>query len=42
MNDTHLIQEERSRIYALFREGFSKRYIALRLERDQLKIDLIN
>ncbi len=42
MNDTHLTQEERSQIYALFREGLSKRHIALRLKRDQLKIDLIN
>ncbi|MEG1707397.1 MAG: helix-turn-helix domain-containing protein [Acinetobacter sp.] len=33
MNYTHLTQEERYQIYALLREGFSKRHIALRLER---------
>ena len=33
MNYTHLTQEERYQIYALLREGFSKRYIAFRLQR---------
>ena len=33
MNYTHLTQEERYQIYALLREDFSKRHIALRLER---------
>ena len=33
MNYTHLTQEERYQIYTLLREGFSKRYIALRLNR---------
>ena len=31
MNYTHLTQEERYQIYALLREGFSKRHIAFRL-----------
>ena len=31
MNYTHLTQEERYQIYALLREGFSKRHIASRL-----------
>ena len=33
MNYTHLTQEERYQIYALLREGFSKRHIAFRLQR---------
>ncbi|WP_313044568.1 IS30 family transposase [Acinetobacter sp.] len=33
MNYTHLTQEERYQIYTLLREGFSKRYIAWRLNR---------
>lgn len=33
MNYTHLTQEERYQIYALLREGFSKRHIAYRLQR---------
>lgn len=33
MNYTHLTQEKRYQIYALLREGFSKRHIALRLKR---------
>ncbi len=33
MNYTHLTLEEKSQIYTLLREGFSKRYIACRLNR---------
>lgn len=33
MNYTHLTLEERYQIYALLREGFSKRHIACRLNR---------
>lgn len=33
MNYSHLTQEERYQIFALLREGFSKRHIALRLQR---------
>ena len=33
MNYNHLNQEERYQIYALLREGFSKRHIAFRLQR---------
>ena len=33
MNYTHLTQDERYQIFALLREGFSKRYIAWRLNR---------
>ena len=33
MNYTHLTQEARYQIYTLLREGFSKRYIAWRLNR---------
>ena len=38
MNYTHLTQEERYQISTLLREGFSKRYIAWRLNRSPLTI----
>ena len=38
MNYTHLTQEERYQIYTLLREGFSKRYIAWRLNRSPATI----